>query len=164
MTKEEREKAIEIFIKRAKCRATSTDDIIEGTDRKCSETTCDLCPLYYEDDELYEAERTAIKELKQEPCEDAISRQAVLDATVKKNSAWNAITNANGENLEEIINSLPNVTPARKHGEWERGYSYPDGQYVKCLVCGEIIKCTYPMHFCPSCGADMRKWIKESKQ
>ncbi len=67
--KGEREKAIEIFIKRAKCRATASGDIIEGTDKKCSETACDQCPLFYNDDELYEAEKTAIKELKQEPRE-----------------------------------------------------------------------------------------------
>ena len=42
-------------------------------------------------------------------------------------------------------------------GKWERGFSFPDGEYVKCTVCGEIIKCTYPMHFCPNCGADMRE-------
>lgn len=41
--------------------------------------------------------------------EDAISRQAVLDATIKKNSIWNNITNSKGENLEEIISQLPPV-------------------------------------------------------
>lgn len=43
----------------------------------------------------------------------------------------------------------------RKKGKWERGYSFPDGEYVKCTVCGEIIKCIYPMHYCPNCGAEM---------
>ena len=42
-------------------------------------------------------------------CEDVISRQAVLDATVKKNSIWNSITNSKGENLEEIISQLPPI-------------------------------------------------------
>ncbi len=41
--------------------------------------------------------------------EDCISRQAVLDATVNKNSIWNKITNSKGENLEEIISQLPPV-------------------------------------------------------
>ena len=45
--------------------------------------------------------------------EDAISRQAVLDATVKKNSIWNSITNSKGENLEEIISQLPPVNPQK---------------------------------------------------
>lgn len=47
-------------------------------------------------------------------------------------------------------------TKERKVGKWEYGYSFPDGNYAKCTACNEIIKCTYPMHFCPNCGADMR--------
>ena len=47
-------------------------------------------------------------------CEDAISRQMVLDATVNKNSIWNNITNAKGENLEEIILQLPSVNQLNK--------------------------------------------------
>lgn len=49
-----------------------------------------------------------------EPCEDAISRQMVLDATVNKNSIWNNITNAKGENLEEIISQLPPINQMNK--------------------------------------------------
>ena len=44
----------------------------------------------------------------------------------------------------------------RKQGEWEYGYTYPDGKYVKCSECQEIIKCIYPMKYCPNCGAEMR--------
>ena len=47
-------------------------------------------------------------------CEDAISRQMVLDATVNKNSIWNNITNAKGENLEKIILQLPSVDQLNK--------------------------------------------------
>lgn len=65
-------------------------------------------------DERYELEYEQI-----EPCEDAISRQAVLDATVKINSIWNKITNSKGENLEEIILQLPSVNPQEpKTGHW----------------------------------------------
>lgn len=44
-------------------------------------------------------------------CEDAISRQALLNATVHKNSIWNKITDSKGENLESIISKLPSMTP-----------------------------------------------------
>ena len=37
---------------------------------------------------------------------DVISPEALLDATVRKNSVWNGITDSEGRNLEEIINSL----------------------------------------------------------
>ena len=46
-----------------------------------------------------------------QPCEDAISRQALLNATVNKNSIWNKTTDSKGENLETIISKLPSVTP-----------------------------------------------------
>ena len=42
---------------------------------------------------------------------DAISRQALLNATVKKSSIWNHITNSEGDNLETIVSKLPSVTP-----------------------------------------------------
>lgn len=64
--------------------------------------------------------------LELEPCDDAISRQAMLDATVKKNSVWNKITNAKGENLEQIISQLPPVNPQ------ETVVEFAD----KCRECG----------------------------
>lgn len=132
--------------------------------------------------------------LEQEPCEDAVSRQAVLE--VLKNNRYRFNISQEGycegkvlwsENLIKDdackeIEQLPSVTPTtciakvtfdkdelqkivdekvkemvveRKKGKWERGYSFPDGEYVKCTVCGEIIKCIYPMHYCPNCGAEM---------
>lgn len=42
-----------------------------------------------------------------------------------------------------------------KTGHWEYGYSFADGNYCKCSECKEIIKCIYPMHYCPNCGAKM---------
>ena len=42
---------------------------------------------------------------------DCISRQALLNTTVKKNSIWNKITDSEGNNLETIISNLPSVTP-----------------------------------------------------
>ncbi len=45
--------------------------------------------------------------------------------------------------------------PEAKGGKWEYGYSFPDGEYCKCSECKEIIKCIYPMHYCPNCGTKM---------
>lgn len=64
--------------------------------------------------------------LELEPCDDAISRQAVLDATVRKNSVWNKITNAKGENLEQIILQLSPVNPQETVAEFAD----------KCRECG----------------------------
>lgn len=46
---------------------------------------------------------------KQEPCEDAISRQRVLDLI---NADWKY------ENLEQPVSNLPSVTPQQKYGKW----------------------------------------------
>jgi len=55
-----------------------------------------------------------------------VSRQAVLDATVNKNSIWNSITNSKGENLEEIISQLPSVQPK----QWKHPITY-EGRRIK---------------------------------
>ena len=40
---------------------------------------------------------------------DLISRKALLQATVERNSIWNKITDSRGKNLEEIIKELPTI-------------------------------------------------------
>lgn len=67
--------------------------------------------------------------LEQKPCDDAISRRAVLDATVKKNSIWNTITNSEGKNLEEIISQLPPFNPLTIR-EWELVQRWRDGRGI----------------------------------
>ena len=46
---------------------------------------------------------------------DLISRQSILDRTVNRNSIWNTITDSEGNNLEDILNSIPSV---ESKGEW----------------------------------------------
>lgn len=98
------------------------------------------------------------KALEQESCEDAISRQAVLDATVKRNSIWNKITNSKGENLEEIISQLPPVTLQQKTGNWIV-YKGCEGKTrrCKCDRCGyETGDYTWTNpNFCSNCGIKM---------
>lgn len=102
--------------------------------------------------EFNEILNLAIKALEQEPCEDAISRQALLNATVNKNSVWNKITDSKGENLETIISKLPSVTPQPKKGH------KVSGDLLGGLYCSECM--TYVnkyFNYCPHCGADMRE-------
>ena len=51
----------------------------------------------------------AIKALEQEPCEDAISRQTVLD--ILKHAKENGIVRITVPYLERTIESLPSITP-----------------------------------------------------
>lgn len=111
-------------------------------------------------EQIHEAFNIAIKALEQEPCEDAISRQAVLD----KLNEWE------WQELylpihfkENIIDELPSVTPAERTGHWVEIDDEPH-EVWECDNCGFVIdgsgcvdaydyRDTYK--FCPNCGAKM---------
>lgn len=60
-----------------------------------------------------EAVETAIKALEQQPCEDCISRQAVINA-IANTCFW--ISAGDWNELMDCINSLSSVTPQPKVG------------------------------------------------
>ena len=98
---------------------------------------------------------------KQEPCEDVVSRQAVLKEIP-------VLWNGNGdkdycmETLRDFVAELPPVTPTRKVGKWIKVTDTEFGIGYKCSECGRFILTEsvdgrklkdYP--YC-HCGADMR--------
>ena len=91
-----------------------------------------------------EALDMAIKALEQQPCEDCVSRQAVIDLI---NADWKY------EGLELSINELPPVTPTRKVGKWINSV-YSVG--FTCTCCLLTQASSFKYNFCPNCGADMR--------
>ena len=101
-----------------------------------------------------EALDMAIKSLEQEPCGNAVSREAVEDAIAE--------TIVNGESLGyavawDILSDLPPVTPQPKIGKWI--YRKKENSY-RCSLC------TFPCHkdnlgaiptkYCAGCGAKMQ--------
>lgn len=111
--------------------------------RKCKKCGKTLFGLF--DGELCDK----CEKAEQEPCDDAISRQAVLGE----------LTFIGGEiNPDDLtlifrdrIKQLPPVQPKRQPGEWIK---HKDG-YFRCSRCGSrgsAIKA----HYCHHCGADMR--------
>ena len=93
----------------------------------------------------------AISALQQEPCTDAISRQAVAEVLLKY--AHSAEGKAFAEFLISQINDLPPVKPAEKVGEWTTTIT-PLG---KCCICSECGSCPpIEYRFCPYCGAKMQ--------
>ena len=109
-----------------------------------------------------EAFDMAIKAL--EPCEDAISRKAVLDMAKSYNTdGWDMYTPlvVDVEDIEE----LPSVTPIRPKGHWKTdrqgdiqcsrcGHQRPyfiDYTSEGCKVRGELTP------YCPMCGSDNRE-------
>ena len=109
----------------------------------------------------------AIKALKQEPCEDCISRQAAIDA-LHMHLMYRMGTDSNKKRLDEWINNLPSAQPTiepRKKGKWiscENETGEGSNTY-KCSACGEIqmIISGTPKEngwaYCPHCGAKMNE-------
>lgn len=95
------------------------------------------------------------KRLEQEPCEDVVSRPAVIKAV-------DAHTNEDGtldDDISIILEDLPSVTPIRPKGEWLLTHEFlaVEGgsiDYIKCSCC-EMWSLEQG-DFCPNCGADMR--------
>lgn len=98
-----------------------------------------------------------IKALEQEPCDDAISRQAVLDLPrIKTHNVWG---NVIYESVDvENVRQLPPVTPQQKMGRWE--YIKKEDSY-RCSLCG--FPChkdnlgAIPTKYCAGCGAYMQE-------
>ena len=94
------------------------------------------------EDEL-EAFDMAIKALEQEPCDDCISRQAVLDMMQMRIS---------GKELYKAIYDLPSVSPQQKMGQWIEHFDNT-GKWYECDQCHT--DWGGPVNYCPYCGAKM---------
>ena len=109
-----------------------------------------------------DALKMAIKALKQEPCEDAISREAVDKYIAKLLSDY--LYDEERDRLEKLsayLWELPSVTPSRRKGRWII-YNYPGHECVYCSSCKEeyyeddlyMGGSDFP-RYCPNCGAEM---------
>ena len=114
--------------------------------------------------EAYHTLSEAIKVLSERPesCEDAVSRQILLDDLKKLKTAWKKypVMAEQIKGVEAAIGyaeAIPSVMPKRKTGKWEiiAHESHIGGftHVKKCSVCGveQIIR----SRFCPNCGARM---------
>jgi hypothetical protein len=99
----------------------------------------------------------AIKALEQEPCEDAISRQAVLDIVDGYSVSQSNVEDITQDIISDIM-VLPPVTPQPKIGHWILT-SDDDCEYCTCSECGyqngENWMIGSVIKFCQECGAKM---------
>lgn len=97
--------------------------------------------------------------LEQESCEDAISRQAVLDEMYKRKANNDAITAG-------FIKNLPSVTSQPKMGQWIKKDRWDGEVDYDCSICGDGWTTidgepwNNGMNYCPNCGAKMQE-VKE---
>lgn len=98
---------------------------------------------------------SAIEELEQEPCEDAISRQTVIDKMKERDEELSCLT-------VKDIRELPSVNPQLKTGHWIsdlKSYGRGKDDY-HCSICGRSIHLCRPLEqltdypYC-HCGAKM---------
>lgn len=97
-----------------------------------------------------------VKALEQEPCEDVVSRQAVIDTLTKTSGI-------RGDALK-VLYDLPTVTPQPKMGRWIMS---DDGLYRPiCNNCGAhpwkgyiptVEEATESFKYCPHCGCAMQE-------
>lgn len=81
------------------------------TNKEAIKRLKDIFKRHYVGAENMPVLKMCIKALEQESCEDCISKTDILDAV------GHGITYTS-EEIQEIINRLPSVTPARTKGEW----------------------------------------------
>ena len=136
------------------------NDLIEKLSNLRSQFNC----FDENEHEAYHTLSEAIKVLSERPesCEDAVSRQILLDDLKKLKAAWNKypVMAEQIKGVEAAIGyaeAIPSVMPKRKTGKWEiiAHESHIGGftHVKKCSVCGveQIIR----SRFCPNCGARM---------
>lgn len=159
MTRKERNNKLKYLITCMKCEVSG----------KCCD---DNCPTQYNAGnmgEIIENLEEISKLLEQEPCENAINREAVLKLQYRIDDSA-TISTRDVVNVEDI-EDLPSVTPKEKTGHWIteiksdlRGDMWPTNP--KCSECGEepyYSNTIYNYNFCPYCGARMVEPRAESK-
>ena len=102
---------------------------------------------------ISEAYKVAFKALEQEPCDDCVSKQAVLDYLKSESDDFPDYHEA----IEHILDMLP-VTPQPKTGHWIR-LDYQRGKFEcsECHTQGYVDTCMYEpkWKYCPNCGCHM---------
>jgi ribosomal protein S27E len=114
-----------------------------------------------------EALAQTIKALEQEPCEDCISRQAVMNALCDGCELFKNGEQTCRSKCEEyhFLATLPPVTPQPKTGHWIRFKEFENGYYhIKCSECGQywsIDGHAKIFRYCFNCGAKMEEVEEE---
>lgn len=102
----------------------------------------------------------AIAALSAEPCEDAISRQAALDAfglsekTRKYGGDHSGYDTMMLYEIQQKLEDLPSVTPKQRIGHWKQ---ISPARIYECDICGQNVMTDdiNAYRYCHGCGAKM---------
>ena len=132
--------------------------------------TLDFLPTNDEANRIIDSFDRVTSDIKQQPCENCISREAVDEYITNLLSGY--LYDEERTRLEDLtayIWELPSVTPKQKTGRWlmpqqDDGMSDPIYYQVRCSECGfDLDPQTWHMElhqygadkYCPNCGARM---------
>ena len=95
----------------------------------------------------------------QEPCEDAVSRKALISHIENQSREWGEDYDA--QQILGDIEDMASVKPQEPTGHW----IIMGDRYIKCSECGHITKTESPdiYNFCMVCGANMSEEPTSSK-
>ena len=114
---------------------------------------------YYDADKWRESITVISKWLEQEPCEDAVRRQAVLNTLDKMDKALDDDRSVESYKalLTECYKDLTPVTPKEKTGHWipQPRYDGDDQPDLVCPNCGFKISWWDIGNFCAKCGTGL---------
>ena len=110
--------------------------------------------------------KLAIEALKQEPCDDCISRQATVERLCKVADFMNEKRSGLGSPyimaalfIQDNKDEFPSVTPKEKTGKWIDDGQYAEGHSehaYRCSKCDEhYIGYVGEHKYCPNCGCRM---------
>ena len=137
---------------------------MDALEQESFEDWCDVPS----DEMTLEQARQAVKDLRkklveyleQEPCPDAISRQAALDALMEILDRPNHAEFLYTDEICKALKALPSAQQERKKGKWIYHPEIGWGDTWLCDQCGEKTTSTVMgkprANYCPMCGADMR--------
>ena len=123
---------------------------------------CDSCIHSEEQDgaSCYECVKGMADNFEAKPCEDAISRAALLEELGEEPFNWND----SPEEFQEVrdyqwfrslVENAPSVAPETKTGYWIRQTDdYHD--YYECEHCGIAVGLDDIRNYCPNCGCRMK--------
>jgi len=146
MTKEERNNKLKYLITCMKCEASG----------KCCDENC---PTQYEAGNMGEIIKNLeeiSKILEQEPCENTVSREAVL--AIVGDSCLDLDSYEDTKEFCDEIKELPSVVHTQKTGRW----IFVDNahEHARCSKCGYGSVDLFdlkPHNYCPNCGSFMMK-------
>lgn len=110
-------------------------------------------------EEGYRHFQMAIKALEQQPSEDCISRESVIEWLKNKDIIK---MKKQEENARRELATLPPVTPQRPKGKWIKCKSRFGVEYFKCSECGKQLNwIDRDGNYCNNCGSDNSESTKE---